>query len=142
MPQHLQTQTEQHSSGRRRAVLRGVGLVLVVVAWLAIAGLGGPAIGSLSTVQSNDQESFLPSGAESVAATEAARAFDDSGQLPGFVVFTTADGATATPQQLAAWQSFAAGLAGQPVTSAKGTDLGTVGDYLAAGSDGRPRRSR
>ena len=137
MPAHSDTQTDQSSSGRRRAVLRGVGLVLVVVAWLAIAGLGGPAIGSLSTVQSNDQESFLPAGAESVAATEAARAFDDSGQLPGFVVFTTADGATATPQQLAAWQGFAAGLAGQPVTSAKGTDLGTVGDYLVDGPGGQ-----
>ena len=33
---------------KRNAVLRGVGLIAVVIAWLAIAGLGGPAIGSLS----------------------------------------------------------------------------------------------
>ena len=137
MPQHSQTQQDQSTTGRRRAVLRGVGLVLVVVAWLAIAGLGGPAIGSLSSVQSNDQESFLPAGAESVAATEAARAFDDSGQLPAFVVFTTADGASATGDQLAAWQAFAAALAGQPVSSAKGTDLGTVGDFLVDGTAGQ-----
>ena len=57
---------------RRNAVLRAVGLIAVVVAWLAIAGLGGPAIGSLSSVQSNDQESFLPSAAESVQAANAA----------------------------------------------------------------------
>jgi hypothetical protein len=77
---------------RRSAVLRAIGLIGVVVVWLIIAGLGGPAIGSLSTVQSNDQESFLPSGAESVAATEAARAFDDSGQLPAFVICSTSAG--------------------------------------------------
>ena len=55
-------------------MLRAVGLIAVVVAWLAIAGLGGPAIGSLSTVQSNDQESFLPTGAESVRAADGGRA--------------------------------------------------------------------
>lgn len=122
---------------RRTAVLRALGLIAVVVVWLAVAGLGGPAIGSLSSVQSNDQESFLPAGAESVAATEAARAFDDSGQLPAFVIFTTADGATATPDQLAAWQGFAQSLAGQPVSNAKGSDLGTVGDYLVPGPPGQ-----
>ena len=68
---------------RRNAVLRAVGLIAVVVAWLAIAGLGGPAIGSLSTVQSNDQESFLPAGAESVQAATAAAQFDDSGAAAG-----------------------------------------------------------
>src|SRR6476660_1463957 len=61
---------------RRNAVLRAVGLIAVVIAWLAIAGVGGPAIGSLSTVQSNDQESFLPGAAESVQAANAAAAFE------------------------------------------------------------------
>ncbi|HOZ57506.1 MAG TPA: MMPL family transporter [Nakamurella multipartita] len=120
---------------RRSAVLRAVGLIGVVVIWLLIAGLGGPAIGSLSSVQSNDQESFLPAGAESVAATEAAKAFSDSGQLPAFVVFTT-DGSTATQQQLASWGAYTQSLASQPV----GVDgaLGTVGDYLIDAPDGQP----
>ena len=120
---------------RRNAVLRAVGLIVVVVAWLAIAGLGGPAIGSLSSVQSNDQESFLPASAESVAATDAAAAFEDSGQLPAFVIFET-DGGAATSEQLAAWQAFADTLAQQPV-GADGS-LGTVGNYLAAGQGGQP----
>ena len=47
------------------------------VGFMAIAGLGGPAIGSLSSVQSNDQESFLPSGAESVKASNVAAQFDE-----------------------------------------------------------------
>ena len=113
---------------KRNAVLRGVALIGVVIAWLAIAGLGGPAIGSLSSVQSNDQESFLPSGAESVLAANAAAKFDDSGALPAFVIFETS-GAAATPEQLAGWQGFTESLPSQPVDPAK-PELGVIGDYL------------
>ena len=109
-------------------MLRAVGLIAVVVAWLAIAGVGGPAIGSLSTVQSNDQESFLPDGAESVQAANAAAQFNDSGALPAFVIFETSGGA-ATPEQLAAWQAFTQSLATQPVDPAKPA-LGAIGDYF------------
>ncbi len=116
----------------RRAVLRAVGLIGVVAVWLVVAGFGGPAIGSLSSVQSNNQETYLPAGAESVAATEAARAFDDSGSLPAFIVFTTS-GAVATGPQLAAWAGYARSLAGRPVTADRDGDLGTVGDYLVGG---------
>jgi len=115
---------------RRRAVLRAVGLIGVVVAWLAIAGLGGPAIGSLSTVQSNDQESFLPGAAESVQAANAAATFADSGALPAFVIFET-DGRAATADQLASWNLFAKTLATQPANPEKPA-LGTIGDYLVA----------
>ena len=124
-PAHA-TGTAPHS--RRTAVLRAVGLIAVVAAWLAIAGIGGPAIGSLSSVQSNDQESFLPTGAESVQAADAAATFDDSGELPAFVIFET-DGTAATPEQLAAWQGFTQSLATQPV-SADNPALGNVGDYF------------
>src|SRR5664279_5491915 len=113
---------------RRKAVLRAVGLIAVVVAWLAIAGLGGPAIGSLSTVQSNDQESFLPGAAESVQAANAAATFEDSGALPAFVIFET-DGGAASADQLASWNSFAQTLAAQPANPEKPA-LGTIGDYL------------
>lgn len=121
---------------RRAAVLRGVGLVAIVIAWLAIAGLGGPAIGSLSTVQSNDQETFLPADAESVRAAAAAKQFDDTGALPAFVIFETS-GDPATPEQLADWQAFAQSLAGQPVDPAK-PQLGTIGDYFTPGQNGQP----
>lgn len=122
------TATTPHS--RRNAVLRAVGLIGVIVAWLAIAGVGGPAIGSLSSVQSNDQESFLPSGAESVLAANAAAQFDDSGALPAFVIFETS-GEAATPEQLAAWKGFTEALPSQPVDPAT-PSLGVIGDYLVA----------
>jgi RND superfamily putative drug exporter len=126
------------SSGpRRNAILRAVGVLAVIFAWLAIAGVGGPAVGSLSTVQSNDQESFLPDGVESVRAADAAAAFDNSGELPAFVIFETS-GTKATPEQLASWQAFTTSLAGQPVDPAK-PELGTVGDYFVAPkSPGQP----
>ena len=112
---------------RRKAVLRAVGLIAVVVAWLAIAGLGGPAIGSLSTVQSNDQESFLPGAAESVQAAKRQRPSRIPAALPAFVIFET-DGGAASPDQLASWNSFAQTLAAQPANPDKPA-LGTIGDY-------------
>ncbi|MEP6980058.1 MAG: MMPL family transporter [Nakamurella sp.] len=119
---------------RKKAVLRALGVLGVIAVWLGIAGAGGPAIGSLSTVQSNDQATFLPAGAESVEAADAAAVFRDNDSLPAFVVFA-ADG-VASADQLAGWQAFAAGLAAVPVVltaPAGGTaPAATVGDYLLA----------
>nr|WP_240188871.1 MMPL family transporter [Nakamurella flavida] len=113
----------------KRSVLRALGLLAVVAVWLGIASVGGPAIGSLSSVQSNDQEAFLPAGAEAVLAQNAAAGFTDATTLPAFVVFSTDTPATA--DQLAAWRAFAQDLPGTPVTR-DGVDLGTVGRYLAS----------
>ena len=51
---------------------------LVVVAWLAAAGLGGPTFGKLSDVSTNDQAGFLPASAESTTAGEWQERFRDS----------------------------------------------------------------
>ncbi len=116
---------------RRAAVLRALGVLAVVAVWLGIASVGGPAIGSLSSVQSNDQESFLPSGAESVLATNAAKGFSKANSLPAFVVFSTSSG-KATPEQLASWKSFTATVPAATVQNKDkpGTTLGTVKDFL------------
>ena len=124
---------------RKQAVLRALGVLGVIAVWLGIAGLGGPAIGSLSSVQSNDQASFLPAGAESVEAGDAAAAFSDDDSLPAFVVFA-ADGA-ATADQLAAWQAFAAGLAATPVTLPAG-DRGSPSSRRRSGTTCSPPRCR
>ena len=116
--------------GTRRAVIRAVVLVVIGLIWLAVAGIGGPKIGSLSSVQSNDQETFLPPGAESVLATRAARAFDSSGALPAIVVFSTES--VATPEQLAAWQQVGDTLPAAAVAPDQ-PDLGVIGDYLVPG---------
>lgn len=116
-------------STRRNAVLRAVGIVVVIGLWLVVAGIGGPAIGKLSSVQSNDSTAFLPEGAESVRASELAAGFVQDTSLPAFVIFSS--DAAITPEQLAAWQQFAAALPSVPVVDDE-HDWGLVGDYLAA----------
>src|SRR6478752_9703903 len=72
--------------------------VLLVVTWLAIAGIGGPTFGRLSEVSSNDQASFLPAGAEATAAQEWQAKFRDSKEIPAVIVIES--DAAFTPAQL------------------------------------------
>ncbi|GLB69271.1 MMPL family transporter [Arthrobacter mangrovi] len=60
--------------------------VLVVLAWLAAAGFGGPTFGKLSEVSTNDQAGFLPRSAESTEAGEWQQRFLDSESVPAVVV--------------------------------------------------------
>ena len=52
----------QPGSARVPFWLRWLVPVLLVITWLAIAGIGGPTFGRLDEVSSNDQASFLPAG--------------------------------------------------------------------------------
>ncbi|MCV2393764.1 MMPL family transporter [Actinotalea sp. M2MS4P-6] len=112
------------SNETRRGLLRGLAIVIVIAAWLGIGAVGGMSIGRLSDVQQNDAASFLPSGAESTRAAEAAAAFSDSETLPALVV-AEADGAMSA-DQLAAMQTYADGVGALPLGD------GTVSDVLAA----------
>ncbi len=116
---------------RRAAVLRACGILAVIAIWLGIASVGGPAIGSLTSLQSNDQEAFLPAGAESVRAANAAKPFSRTNSLPAFLLLSTTSG-KATPDQLTAWQSVAASLPGTPIPNKDeaGANWGTLSDYL------------
>ncbi len=78
--------------------LRWLVPAVLVVAWLAIAGIGGPTFGRLSEVSSNDQASFLPAGAEATAAQEWQAKFRDSKEIPAVIVIES-DSAF-TPAQL------------------------------------------
>lgn len=80
------TATSHGSARKPRRIGPALLIALVIAAWLAIAGTGGPAIGKLSQVTSNDQSSFLPRAAESVKANEKLQELDDSGTLPALVV--------------------------------------------------------
>lgn len=64
---------------------------VLVLIWLALAGLGGPTFGKLSGVSSNDQASFLPASAESTEVQDWQKRFTDSGAIPAIVV-VEADG--------------------------------------------------
>ncbi|WP_445155951.1 MMPL family transporter [Arthrobacter sp. Hor0625] len=66
--------------------LRWLVPAVLVVAWLAIAGIGGPTFGRLSEVSSNDQASFLPAGAEATEARDWQAKFRDSKEIPAVIV--------------------------------------------------------
>ena len=65
-PPQARTTEGHHEQDHPRTVprvpfwLRWLVPVLLVLTWLAIAGIGGPTFGRLEEVSSNDQASFLP----------------------------------------------------------------------------------
>ena len=78
--------------------LRWLVPVLLVITWLAIAGVGGPTFGRLDEVSSNDQASFLPASAEATEAQDWQAKFRDSDEIPAVIVVES-DSAF-TPAQL------------------------------------------
>lgn len=59
----------------------------VVVVWLVAAGLTGPLAGKLSSVQTNDEASFLPASAEATRVAELEKKFSDQETIPALVVY-------------------------------------------------------
>ncbi|MFP5366156.1 MAG: MMPL family transporter [Actinomycetes bacterium] len=88
------------SAGKERVPfwLRWLLPVILVLTWLALAGIGGPTFGRLEEVSSNDQASFLPAGAEATAAQDWQAKFRDSDEVPGVIVIE--NGEAFTPAQL------------------------------------------
>lgn len=106
----------------RVRVLAGIILVL----WFALAGVGGPLVGQLSSVQNNDQASFLPQSAESTRVAEQLPGFNADATLP--LILTVEGEGGLSPAALGELQSWAKQL---PEQSAEGVP-GTVADYLTA----------
>ncbi|APX02310.1 MMPL family transporter [Arthrobacter sp. QXT-31] len=82
--------------------------VVLVVGWVAIAGVGGPTFGRLDEVSSNDQATFLPAGAEATEAREWQQKFQDSGEVPAVVVIESSS--TLTHSQLGATADLKASI--------------------------------
>lgn len=66
--------------------LRGLLPALLIVVWFAIAGVGGPTFGKLSSVSTNDQAAFLPASAQSTKVQDIQAKFRDSQSIPAIVV--------------------------------------------------------
>ena len=92
---------------RGRALLGAVGVLLL---WLVVGGVTGPASGGLADVQTNDNASFLPSDAESTRALAIERGFDEAEAVPTLVVYERAGGLTS--EDLAAIEADTARFAG------------------------------
>lgn len=68
---------------------------LLVVAWLALGGFGGPFAGKLSEVAKNDNAAFLPRSAEATEVSDEQKAFTPRQVLPATVVAERTSGLTA-----------------------------------------------
>jgi RND superfamily putative drug exporter len=127
-PSSPQEQPEEDAKARARRPRKVLwGAVLVLLAWVALGGLGGQAQGQLSGVQSNDNATFLPKNAESTLVSEAVAAFNESSTLPYLVVVERADGGTLTPEDLATVTDFTTGLPELTLPDIEGK---TLGDFL------------
>jgi RND superfamily putative drug exporter len=103
--------------------------MLVVILWFVITGIFGPLFGKLTSVQENNNSSFLPKGAEATLAADQIKLFSsqDSFNFPALVLFegssTPATFATINERVLQAGNLSLAG------TTAK------ISDFLAPGAN-------
>ncbi|MEP6651424.1 MAG: MMPL family transporter, partial [Lapillicoccus sp.] len=106
---------------------RGVRWValLMVLAWLAVGGIGGPLVGRLSEVQTNDNANFLPASAESTAVNQFVQRTTDTQTLPYLLVVEKTSGLTAGDLQ--AVQAYVASI---PKLTLAEDPSRTVGEFL------------
>ena len=101
--------------------------MLVVIIWFLITGIFGPLFGKLTSVQENNNSSFLPKGAEATKASEVIQTFSgkDSYNFPTLVLFE----GKGDPETFAKLNAHLAGVGQLTLggTSAK------ISDYLAPG---------
>jgi RND superfamily putative drug exporter len=100
---------------------------LVVFAWFGITGVLGPLFGKLSSVQENNNSSFLPKGAEATKAADEIAKFSgkDSFNFPTLILF---EGKT-TPETFAAVNAH---LANVGDITLEGTSS-KISDFLSPG---------
>jgi putative drug exporter of the RND superfamily len=101
--------------------------MLVVILWFVITGIFGPLFGKLTSVQENNNSSFLPKGAEATLAADQIKLFSsqDSFIFPALVLFE----GSFTPSTVAAVNDHVTKVGDLKLagTSAK------ISDYLAPG---------
>ena len=101
--------------------------MLVVISWFIIIGIFGPLFGKLTSVQENNNSSFLPKGAEATLAADEIKKFStqDSFNFPALILFE----GTFTPESFAAVQGHVSKVG--DLTLAETTSK--ISDYLAPG---------
>ena len=88
-----------------RPWVRPVVGLLLTLAWIAVAALGGPYFGRIDEVATNDQASYLPSSAESTHVQKRLTDFFGSDTIPAVVVAERPGGLTAEDTTWLAAQS-------------------------------------
>lgn len=119
----------EHSKTDYPLWLRIVLPAVLIVVWFAVAAVGGPTFGKISSVSTNDQASFLPASADSTKVQELQSKFTDTTTLPAVIVFESET--PIPPAQLATYaqltQKFNS-IEGvqQPTGEAKTTVIGPI----------------
>ncbi|MGN6198777.1 MMPL family transporter [Humibacter sp.] len=67
---------------------------VLIVVWLALAGVGGPYFGRVSEVSSNDQSSYLPASADATKVADLQSKFSGTSAVPAIVVYQRSSGLT------------------------------------------------
>ena len=99
--------------------------MLVVISWFIITGFFGPLFGKLTSVQENNNSSFLPKGAEATQAADLIEGFSDRDgfAFPTLILFE----GKVTPENLAAINAHMAGVGDLTIGD---TDK-KISDYIA-----------
>jgi RND superfamily putative drug exporter len=110
--------------------------ILVIISWLAIGGFSGQAFSKISTVQENDNASFLPESAESTMAQKTIVKFSaqSADLLPTLLLIVGDVNPATNPEQFARVNTFAQNLATK-VLPESGKPLST---YFAPGVPVQP----
>lgn len=82
-----------------RRFLRVVLPAIVILAWLAFAGVGGQAFGKIADVSTNDQVSFLPASADATKVQQEQSKFSKPSGAPAVVVVARSSGLTSSDKQ-------------------------------------------
>ena len=103
--------------------------IIVVIAWMGIAGAAGPVFGKLSSVQKNDNSDFLPKNAESSKFIEAYEQFNPNTDraIPALVLYIGEVDAT----KVAAANEFLQTIPSKPVEEGQGK---LIGEFLVPGT--------
>ena len=103
--------------------------IIVVIAWMGIAGAAGPVFGKLSSVQKNDNSDFLPKNAESSKFNEAYEQFNPNTDraIPALVLYIGEVDAT----KVAAANEFLQTIPSKPVEEGQGK---LIGEFLVPGT--------
>ncbi|MEP6697788.1 MAG: MMPL family transporter, partial [Pseudonocardiales bacterium] len=117
----------QSNMRRPRAFL---GVIVLVLLWLVIGGVFSPLSQKLTSVQKNDNASYLPGSAESTKALNLQKKFQRQDVLPAIIVYERPSGITDADKAKAAADSAALarghGVVGRPtppIPSADGKAL-------------------
>jgi RND superfamily putative drug exporter len=108
----------------KRPWLRPVFVIIMIVGWLGVGGVGGQTFGVLSSVQKNENSAFLPANAQSTQAAAIHAKFVPSDTVPGLFVITDATAGADLP----AIQSWVNKVVKEPL--AGDTGARTVGEIL------------